>query len=92
MYNKNLVIRKNELDTHLNGKTLRLFYFCLKPNFTRIVKQKSFNHENPVPNSILPRKQPGIFNQCYNCLETCARPKELNPFWKKKHTVATKKN
>lgn len=61
MNNKVLVIRKNRLDTHLNGKILRLFYFCLKPNFTRIVKQKSFNHENPVPNSILPRQQPGIY-------------------------------
>ena len=61
MNNKILVIRKNGLDTHLNRKTLRLFYFCLKPNFTRVLKQKSLYHENPVPNSILPRKQPGIY-------------------------------
>jgi hypothetical protein len=171
MNKKKLVIRKNRLDTYLNGKTLKFVSFCFKPNFTRIIKQKAFNDDNLVPNFLLPRKQPGIYmihctkpgfryygesknvagrlashksmlnrhihpiihlqkdwniygpeffefgvlymgslwqarqtrrkkesqliqshsNKCYNFLETEARSKEFNPFWKKRHTSETKK-
>lgn len=171
MNKKKCVIRKNRLDTYLNGKTLTFVSFCFKTNLTRSRKQKALNDENLVPNLILPRKQPGIYmihckksdfryygesknvagrlashksmlnrqihpsillqkewsvygpeyfefsvlymgnlwhdrqtrrkkeslliqehlNKCYNFLETEARPKEFNPFWKKKHTPETKK-
>lgn len=61
MYNKKkLLIRKNRLDIYLNRKILNGSWFCFKENHLRVVKQKNFNQENPVPNLILPRRLPGI--------------------------------